>query len=50
MKRFLQVDSTATGLNLNADNDVNLLAVVAIAATIFMVITIVRYKLTNRKK
>jgi hypothetical protein len=47
---FLQVDSTSIGQNMNADNDVNLLAVVAIAATTFMVITIIRYKFTNRKK
>lgn len=50
MNILLQVDSTAVGQNINADNDVNLLAVVAIAATIFMVITIIRYKFTNRKK
>jgi len=47
---LLQSDTISSGAKISASNDVNLLAVVATAATLFMMITIVRYKIGQRTK
>lgn len=47
---LLQSDTISLGGKISASNDVNLLAVIAAAATLFMIITIVRYKIGQKTK